>query len=67
MLLDTSFFARGMNNMYNAVTFIADVHCVRREDLSRWETQFSISDYYLFSVPMQYMIENYMLGGYMMT
>ena len=66
-LLSESFALRGMNNVYNSVTFANAVQCNRRSDLGRWEDEYEIVDYYYFSTPMQYMVEYYIMGGYLMN
>lgn len=34
---------------------------------TQWEKTYGITNYYYFSEPMQYMVENLMLGGANMT
>ena len=66
MIMRDSFILRGMTNMYNALTFSQSVLCMR-QSLSEWQIWFDPIEYHQFSEPMKYMVENYLMGGDLIT
>ena len=52
-----------MNNTYNSISFATAIVCFNRAYLQTWSAVFSIADYYKYSLPMNYMVEIYLLGG----
>ena len=65
-LISSEFDEQGMNNLYNSVKFIASSQCLNITSIIQWEQTYGTSTYY-FSEPMQFMVENLMLGGANMT
>lgn len=63
MLMSSSFFERGMTNLYIASTFAIDTDCINQDRLKDWNNYYGIVDYHLFKTPMQDMIETYMFNG----
>ena len=63
----TKFSERGMNNYYNAISFSTSVETFRVNALEDWQDLYGINDYYKFSTPMSFMVEEYLMGGINMT
>lgn len=52
MIRDT-FLQHGMNNLYNMITFSADVIYQRGKSVIIWQDEFQVPEVQLFSVPMR--------------
>ena len=66
-MLSQDFFLRGMNNMYNSVGFAILDHCDFFDETTRWQDTYNVKEKEYFSTPMQYMIQEYLMGGAMIT
>ena len=60
-LFTTSFILRGLNNMYNANSFSVNWHCQRQAQIIQWQKRFDIGNVYNFALPLQYMVQEYVL------
>ena len=61
------FDLRGMNNLYNSARFAAGARCVNITDLTYWQNYYDIDNYIFYWSPMQYLVQDYLLGGYNQT
>ena len=52
-----------MNNMYNSVGFAILDHCDFFDETTRWQDTYNVKQKDYFSKPMQYMIQEYLMGG----
>ena len=55
-MLQDSFLMHGMNNLYNMISFSADMIFQREDNILIWQDEFGVIEYHLFSQPMKYMV-----------
>ena len=58
----SNFFEKGMNNLYNAISFSASVEQQDTAAIIAWQEFYGLS-YYVWSEPMQLMVQEYLMGG----
>ena len=49
--------------MYNSVGFAILDHCDFFDETTRWQDTYNVKQKDYFSKPMQYMIQEYLMGG----